>query len=634
MRVDFLLIFCVALCVASFGRSASSVPQDPFLGISPEDESFYKTPLDTINCKDGWKKFNKSQLNDDFCDCPDGTDEPGTSACPTGTFYCRNVGHFPQTLFSSRVNDGICDCCDGSDEYDGEVKCLNTCWEAGKAARDKLKKKIATYQEGVTLRKQEIEQTRMAMAKDEAELKKLKNEEKLLNGLIQQLKEHKELIEKAQEKERLQKEKEKKQAEEALRKESELKEAKVETGVAEQQVDSGVKSTESTLDNLIGTVDNDPSDEDLKLVSEDNVAAKVENSDTSEIEGSPRNRHALENKEESASAGHKDDSAVVPETGSDARSGVVPDDVKKMGNDLSENTEELSGEELGRLVASRWTGENTEKRDDVKDNSHECHEDTLKQIHDGEYDGYASDTGDDTSKYDDTGKYDDTEDDTDEEDNHDDPSSSYKSVDDIDLSDTSITTLSNPTWLGKIQQTVRNILQAVNLFRTPVNISDAADVHKEYDESNTKLSKIQSRISTLTKKLKQDFGPEKEFYSFYDHCFESKQNKYVYKVCPYKQASQVEGHATTCLGYWEKFEDSYRVMMFSNGDRCWNGPDRSLKIKLRCGLKNEIADVDEPSRCEYVALLSTPALCTEDKLKELQDKLDMMNKQPQKHDEL
>lgn len=27
-----------------------------------------------------------------------------------------------------------------------------------------------------------------------------------------------------------------------------------------------------------------------------------------------------------------------------------------------------------------------------------------------------------------------------------------------------------------------------------------------------------------------------------------------------------------------KFEESYRIMLFSNGDRCWNGPDRSLKV--------------------------------------------------------
>lgn len=79
------------------------------------------------------------------------------------------------------------DCCDGSDEYDGKIKCPNTCWEAGKMARDKLKKKITTYNEGVTLRRKEIEQSKLAAAKDEAELSKLKNEEKILKGLVQQL---------------------------------------------------------------------------------------------------------------------------------------------------------------------------------------------------------------------------------------------------------------------------------------------------------------------------------------------------------------------------------------------------------------------------------------------------------------
>ena len=54
--------------------------------------------------------------------------------------------------------------------------------------RDKLKKKIATYQEGVSIRKQEVEQAKVAMAKDEAELSKLQYEEKILKGLVQRLK--------------------------------------------------------------------------------------------------------------------------------------------------------------------------------------------------------------------------------------------------------------------------------------------------------------------------------------------------------------------------------------------------------------------------------------------------------------
>ena len=35
---------------------------------------------------------------------------------------------------------------------------------------------------------------------------------------------------------------------------------------------------------------------------------------------------------------------------------------------------------------------------------------------------------------------------------------------------------------------------------------EAASIRKEYDESSAKLSKIQSRISSLSQKLKHDFG--------------------------------------------------------------------------------------------------------------------------------
>ncbi|KAL3565630.1 hypothetical protein D5086_033676 [Populus alba] len=109
------------------GSSVQSL--SPLLGIHPLDEKYFGSQV--IKCKDGSKSFSRDRLNDNFCDCLDGTDEPGTSACPSGKFYCRNAGSTPKFIFSSRVNDQICDCCDGSDEYGSGINCPNTCVMGG-----------------------------------------------------------------------------------------------------------------------------------------------------------------------------------------------------------------------------------------------------------------------------------------------------------------------------------------------------------------------------------------------------------------------------------------------------------------------------------------------------------------------
>uniref|UniRef100_A0A164SVA1 Glucosidase 2 subunit beta n=1 Tax=Daucus carota subsp. sativus TaxID=79200 RepID=A0A164SVA1_DAUCS len=588
----FLSVFYLLILI---DRSAASSSIN-LLGVSPQDLSYYSGSSSVIKCKDGSKKINKSQLNDDFCDCPaDGTDEPGTSACPNGKFYCKNAGHIPVTLYSSRVNDGICDCCDGSDEYDGKVMCPNTCWEAGKMARDRLKKKITTYSEGVTLRRKEIEQSKLAAEKDAAELTKLKNEEKILKGLVQQLQDRKEQIEKAEEKERLQKENERLQKEKEEKEKKDLEDKESDNNAPDTGNTGGV-TTESTDDDHIGLVEDSPPLEDVTVHGK-SVDEHQHSDDNEEARSSSEGEHTAT----------EEASAVAPEAGIDTAS---------KGDDASDNTESLSKEELGRIVGSRWTGKKSDQESAEADSAadDEDHEEQTKNIEDEEYNSYESETEDEHSTYDDEEADDHVEDL--EEDASEPTSSSYKYETDDDSELTDISSRSNPSWLEKIQNTVRNILQAVNLFQTPVDKSEAARVRKEYDELNAKLSKIQSRISSLTQKVKHDFGSEKEFYSLYGQCLEMKENKYVYKVCPFKQATQEEGHGSTRLGSWDKFEDSYRIMRFSNGDKCWNGPDRSLTVR-------------------YEALLSTPVVCLEEKLKELQDKLALMNKeQPQGHDEL
>ncbi|KAF9588120.1 hypothetical protein IFM89_007596 [Coptis chinensis] len=121
-------VLLISLLLVAIITPSSLTTISPLYGIHPQDEKYYLSKQ-LIKCKDGSKYFTKSRLNDNFCDCIDGTDEPGTSACPAGRFYCRNDGSRPQLLFSSRVNDHLCDCCDGSDEYDGGIICLNTCYK-------------------------------------------------------------------------------------------------------------------------------------------------------------------------------------------------------------------------------------------------------------------------------------------------------------------------------------------------------------------------------------------------------------------------------------------------------------------------------------------------------------------------
>ncbi|KAJ9502261.1 hypothetical protein LTR99_001110 [Exophiala xenobiotica] len=169
LRSELLLLTSLLLSPAWTAETRASESSRP-RGVGPEFAKFYKkSASDTFTCISNPSIIVPfSRINDDFCDCPDGSDEPGTAACSylsplsppqyhpgpdtTSTllnatmalpgYYCKNKGHIPSYIRFESVNDGKCDydlCCDGSDEWAhvGGTKCEDRCKEIGKEYKKK-----------------------------------------------------------------------------------------------------------------------------------------------------------------------------------------------------------------------------------------------------------------------------------------------------------------------------------------------------------------------------------------------------------------------------------------------------------------------------------------------------------------
>ena len=52
-----------------------------------------------------------------------------------------------------------------------------------------------------------------------------------------------------------------------------------------------------------------------------------------------------------------------------------------------------------------------------------------------------------------------------------------------------------------------------------------------------------------------------------------------------------------------------------------------VQVTLKCGSVEKLMKVEEPSRCEYIATLLTPAACTPTEVQAVQDKLAMLNQE-------
>jgi len=137
---------CLVLLASMYAPPAASLA--PTSGVPPDQQALYAGP--EFSCKDGSGKIAIAQVNDNFCDCADGSDEPATAACGSSgaQFWCVNKGHHGKFLFASMVNDGVCDCCDGSDEDGTLAQCTNRCEDVGREIRRQLQRQIQLHEAG------------------------------------------------------------------------------------------------------------------------------------------------------------------------------------------------------------------------------------------------------------------------------------------------------------------------------------------------------------------------------------------------------------------------------------------------------------------------------------------------------
>ncbi|EGC31570.1 hypothetical protein DICPUDRAFT_57640 [Dictyostelium purpureum] len=460
------------LCIIIFTFSYSVKSITPQYGVAPEELEFYKENK-VFNCLRSNKEIPFSQVNDDYCDCPDGTDEPGTAACSNGHFWCTNKGHKGAYIPSSYVNDGVCDCCDGSDEYKSSIKCENKCNELGEATRKKHNEEVERYTNGLKKKKEMEEEGSRIIKEKFVTLETLKKE---IDPIKSEIKELEVLVERK----RSEKDDEEKR----------LKDAKD----AEKQKDTQKEEATPTPTNTEETVEGE---------------AKVGNDDS--------NNNNNDNDE-----------------------------------DLKPTVEEKLTSELLETVSKGKDNENNNNHNNNNNNNNNIN--TIRKDNDN---------------------------------------SENKSI------------------LDSFYKLIVPFLP--NSFVSFKDMGNLEGLENELSNKKSSLKQKQDEIEKIEKVLGYDTGVNNVFLPLNGKCFDFKTKEYTYTVCPFDKASQ--GH--TSLGKFESWKDGHNQMVFENGQQCWGGPKRSIKVFMECGSENELYDVNEPGKCEYTIKFRTPAMCTEEHLKVL-----------------
>jgi protein kinase C substrate 80K-H len=164
------------VCVA--GSLTAVLAAAPVRGVPRSEQSNYSDgvtciPRDAASPSAAAVHVPFERINDNYCDCEDGSDEPGTPAsCDNARFFCANDAHKGAYIPSAHVGDGACDCCDGSDEAEGA--CPDVCAAEGEKALREANAAAGAIVAGVAARAALASEGLRAVRGDRKELALLK----------------------------------------------------------------------------------------------------------------------------------------------------------------------------------------------------------------------------------------------------------------------------------------------------------------------------------------------------------------------------------------------------------------------------------------------------------------------------
>ncbi|XP_054395707.1 glucosidase 2 subunit beta isoform X1 [Pongo abelii] len=512
-------------------------------GVSLTNHHFYDESK-PFTCLDGSATIPFDQVNDDYCDCKDGSDEPGTAACPNGSFHCTNTGYKPLYIPSNRVNDGVCDCCDGTDEYNSGVICENTCKEKGRKERESLQQMAEVTREGFRLKKILIEDWKKAREeKQRATGNPSSGERPSVKKLIE-LQAGKKSLEDQVEMLRTVKEEAEKPEREAKEQHQKLWEEQLAAAKAQREQELAADAFKELDDDMDGTVS----------VTELQTHPELDTDGDGALSEAEAQALLSGDTQTDATSFYDRVWAAIRDK---YRSEALPTDLPApSAPDLTEPKEEQPP------VPSPPTEEEEEEEEEEEAEEEEEEEDSEVQ---GEQPKEAPPP------------------------------------------------LSPPQPASPAEEDKMPPYDE----QTQAFIDAAQEARNKFEEAERSLKDMEESIRNLEQEISFDFGPNGEFAYLYSQCYELTTNEYVYRLCPFKLVSQKPklGGSPTSLGTWGSWagpdHDKFSAMKYEQGTGCWQGPNRSTTVRLLCGKDTMVTSTTEPSRCEYLMELMTPAACAE-----------------------